>query len=168
MVEGNDIIGGLKAAGVYTGFGNEWVKVGGIKYVADGSTSERTMRMSTPYVGTNDYGLLTMTQQEIDEAVEDGHRHNHGRQARRLRHPGDGPPRCRSQSNQGHQSRADRRRWEDDVPDICVVTRVNDPAQRLTATRAAHARRSPAPRLHPRRPNASALTEFRQSVAADG
>jgi hypothetical protein len=34
------------------------------------------MRMSTPYVGTKDYGILTMTQQEIDEAVEDGHRHN--------------------------------------------------------------------------------------------
>ena len=44
--------------------------------MADGSASERTMRMSTPYVGTNDYGILTMTQQEIDEAVEDAHRHN--------------------------------------------------------------------------------------------
>ena len=46
------------------------------KYAADGSASERTMRMSTPYVGTDDYGILTMTQQEIDEAVEDGHRNN--------------------------------------------------------------------------------------------
>jgi len=76
MIRGRDIVSGLKAAGVYTGFGNEWIKVGGIKYAADGSASERTMRMSTPYVGTNDYGILTMTQQEIDEAVEDGHRHN--------------------------------------------------------------------------------------------
>ena len=32
--------------------------------------------MSTPYVGTNDYGILTMTQADIDEAVEDAHRHN--------------------------------------------------------------------------------------------
>ena len=76
MIRGNDTISGLKAAGVYTGFGNEWIKVGGLKYAADGSASERTMRMSTPYVGTNDYGILTMTQKEIDEAVEDGHRHN--------------------------------------------------------------------------------------------
>ena len=76
MIRGDDIISGLKAAGVYTGFGNEWIKVGGLKYAADGSASERTMRMSTPYVGTNDHGILTMTQQEIDEAVEDGHRHN--------------------------------------------------------------------------------------------
>jgi predicted amidohydrolase YtcJ len=76
MMRGNDVVSGLKAAGVYTGFGNEWIKVGGLKYAADGSASERTMRMSTPYVGTEDYGILTMTQQEIDEAVEDGHRHN--------------------------------------------------------------------------------------------
>ena len=48
----------------------------GVKFGADGSASERTMRMSTPYVGTNDYGILTMTQKEIDEAVEDAHRHN--------------------------------------------------------------------------------------------
>src|SRR5262249_10489995 len=41
----------------------------------DGWASERTMRMSTPYVGTNDYGILTMTQPELDEAVEDAHRH---------------------------------------------------------------------------------------------
>ena len=64
----------FKAAGISTGFGDEWVRVGGVKYGADGSASERTMRMSTPYVGTNDYGILTMTQQEIDEAVEDAHR----------------------------------------------------------------------------------------------
>ncbi len=34
------------------------------------------MRMSTPYVGTKDYGILTMTQKEIDDAVEDAWRHN--------------------------------------------------------------------------------------------
>ena len=66
----------LRNAGVYTGFGDEWIRVGGVKYAADGSASERTMRMSTPYVGTNDYGILTMTQQEIHERVEDAHRNN--------------------------------------------------------------------------------------------
>ena len=59
---------------MYTGFGDEWIRVGGVKYAADGSASERTMRMSTPYVGTKDYGILTMTQQEIHERVEDAHR----------------------------------------------------------------------------------------------
>ena len=42
---------GVKSAGLYTGFGNEWLRVGGVKYFADGSASERTMRMSTHYVG---------------------------------------------------------------------------------------------------------------------
>jgi hypothetical protein len=63
----------LRDAGVYTGFGDEWIRVGGVKYGADGSASERTMRMSTPYVGTNDLGILTMTQDEIHEAVDDAH-----------------------------------------------------------------------------------------------
>ncbi len=64
-----------KAAGIYTGLGNEFVRIGGVKFVADGSASERTMRMSTPYVGKDDYGILTMTQDEIHEGVEDAHRH---------------------------------------------------------------------------------------------
>jgi predicted amidohydrolase YtcJ len=51
--------------------------VGGVKFAADGSASERTMRMSTPYVGRpDDFGILTMTQEEIHEAVEDAYRHN--------------------------------------------------------------------------------------------
>ena len=66
----------LKAAGIRTGFGDEWVKVGGIKYGADGSASERTMAMSTPYVGRpDDFGILTMDQEEIHEAVDDAVRH---------------------------------------------------------------------------------------------
>jgi predicted amidohydrolase YtcJ len=32
--------------------------------------------MSTPFVGTDDHGILTMTQQELDDAVDDAHRHN--------------------------------------------------------------------------------------------
>ncbi len=66
----------LRDAGVYTGLGDEWIRIGGVKRAADGSASERTMRMSTPYVGTNDYGILTMSQDEIDAAVEDANRHN--------------------------------------------------------------------------------------------
>ena len=68
---------GLKAAGAYTGLGDEWLRIGGVKFGADGSASGRTMAMSTPYVGRpDDYGILTMTQEEIHEAVEDAHRHN--------------------------------------------------------------------------------------------
>ena len=65
----------LKQAGVRTGFGDEWLRIGAVKHGADGSASERTMRMSTPYVGRpDDYGILTMTAEEIQTAVEDAHR----------------------------------------------------------------------------------------------
>jgi predicted amidohydrolase YtcJ len=76
MVRSPQAFSGLKAANIYTGFGDEWIRVGGVKFVADGSASERTMRMSTPYVGTDDHGILTMTQEQIYEAVDDAHSHN--------------------------------------------------------------------------------------------
>jgi predicted amidohydrolase YtcJ len=76
LVRGAETFSGFKAAGLYTGFGDEWLRLGGVKFAADGSASERTMRMSTPYVGTKDYGILTMTQDEIYEAVDDAHQHN--------------------------------------------------------------------------------------------
>src|SRR5918994_3199968 len=76
LVRGNDAFSGFKAAGITYGFGDEWLKCVGVKFAADGSASERTMRMSTPYVGTKDYGILTMTQKEVDDAVEDAWRHN--------------------------------------------------------------------------------------------
>jgi len=65
----------LRQAGVRTGFGDEWLRIGAVKYGADGSASERTMRMSTPYVGRpDDYGILTMSPEEIHQAVEVAHR----------------------------------------------------------------------------------------------
>jgi predicted amidohydrolase YtcJ len=76
LAANGDTFAGFKAAGITYGFGDEFLRVVGVKYAADGSASERTMRMSTPYVGTDDYGILTMTQQEIDEAVEDAHAHD--------------------------------------------------------------------------------------------
>jgi predicted amidohydrolase YtcJ len=63
----------LRDAGVYSGLGDEWVRIMGVKYAADGSASERTMAMSTPYVGTDDHGILTMTQDDIYEAVDEAH-----------------------------------------------------------------------------------------------
>ena len=75
MMSGGSTYQSLRSAGFHTGMGNEWLRVGGAKYFADGSASERTMRMSTPYVGRpDDFGILTMTQEEIHEAVEEAHR----------------------------------------------------------------------------------------------
>jgi len=76
MVRG-EMFEGLKTAGIYSGFGDRMLRVGGVKFGADGSASGRTMAMSTPYEGRpDDFGILTMTQEEIYEAVEDAHRHD--------------------------------------------------------------------------------------------
>ena len=70
-----DAYGALKDAGVRTGLGDEWLRIGAVKYTADGSASGRTMAMSTPFVGRpDDYGILTMEQDEIHEVVEEAHR----------------------------------------------------------------------------------------------
>lgn len=66
----------LTGGGLRGGVGNEWVRIGGAKWLADGSAQERTMRMSTPYVGRpDDYGILTMTQEEIDSAADEADRY---------------------------------------------------------------------------------------------
>ena len=76
MPGGNsEVYAGLKAAGVRSGFGDGTIRIGAVKFSADGSASERTMYMSTPYTGTNDHGILTMTQDEIDSAVNDAVAH---------------------------------------------------------------------------------------------
>ena len=66
---------GFKLAGIRTGFGDNVIRVGAVKFSADGSASERTMYMSTPYEGTDDYGILTMSQDEIHAAVDDAVAH---------------------------------------------------------------------------------------------
>ena len=66
---------GLKIAGVRSGFGDEMIRIGAVKFSADGSASERTMYMSTPFEGTDDHGILTMSQEEIDAAVDDAVAH---------------------------------------------------------------------------------------------
>ena len=52
------------AAGVHTGFGNEWVRVGAVKLFADGSISERTALLSEPYVGLGDFRGISRASRE--------------------------------------------------------------------------------------------------------
>ena len=71
-----DIYEAMKEADIRSGFGDEMLRVGAVKFSADGSASERTMRMSTPFKGRpDDYGILTMSQEEIDAAVDDAVEH---------------------------------------------------------------------------------------------
>jgi predicted amidohydrolase YtcJ len=64
----------LIAAGVRTGFGDEWLRVGFAKAVCDGSISERTARLSQPYVGRpNDYGILVAGEDALYPIVRKVH-----------------------------------------------------------------------------------------------
>jgi len=67
-------IDSMIAAGVRTGLGDEWVRVGAMKLVCDGSISERTARLSQPYEGRpNDYGILVMPEPELYEYGRKAH-----------------------------------------------------------------------------------------------
>lgn len=64
----------MMAAGVRTSLGNEWVRVGGVKMYADGSISERTARLSQPYVGRPDYyGLFLSSEEQLYENARKAH-----------------------------------------------------------------------------------------------
>ncbi len=54
------------AAGVRTGLGDDWVRVGAMKATCDGSISERTARLSEPYVGRpDDFGIIVADAEEL-------------------------------------------------------------------------------------------------------
>ena len=56
----------MLAAGIRTGLGDEWVRVGAMKMLCDGSISERTARLSQPYIGRpNDFGILVASEDEL-------------------------------------------------------------------------------------------------------
>ena len=64
----------LKVLNLKTGFGNEWLKVGGVKIFADGAIAGRTAYLSEPYVGTNDKGILVAASEEaLHDSIRQGH-----------------------------------------------------------------------------------------------
>jgi len=64
----------MLAAGVKTGLGDEWVKVGAQKMICDGSISERTARLSQPYKGRpDDFGILVTTEEELYQQARKAH-----------------------------------------------------------------------------------------------
>lgn len=59
-------IDAMLAAGVRSGLGDDWVRVGGMKLTCDGSISERTARLSQPYAGRpNDFGMIVADEDEL-------------------------------------------------------------------------------------------------------
>jgi len=62
------------AAGMRTGLGDEFVRVGACKQFCDGSISERTARLSKAYEGSPDYvGLLMMSEEKQYERSKKAH-----------------------------------------------------------------------------------------------
>jgi predicted amidohydrolase YtcJ len=71
---GFQFIDQMLAAGIRTGLGDEWVRVGAMKMVCDGSISERTARLSQPYVvRPNDFGILVTDQEHLYALARKAH-----------------------------------------------------------------------------------------------
>jgi predicted amidohydrolase YtcJ len=61
-------------AGIHTGFGDEFVRIGGIKQYADGSISERTAWLSEPYIGIPNFsGLQLSTREQLLDVARRAH-----------------------------------------------------------------------------------------------
>ncbi len=56
--------------GISSGFGNEWLKVGGIKYFTDGALGSRTAWMLEPYSDGEDRGIRRLEPEEFSRDVE--------------------------------------------------------------------------------------------------
>ncbi len=67
-------IGRMLSSGARSGLGNEWVRIGAMKMVCDGSISERTARVSQPYIGRpDDYGILVRTEEQLYNNARQAH-----------------------------------------------------------------------------------------------
>jgi predicted amidohydrolase YtcJ len=71
------VLESMISSGINSGFGDEWIRLGATsEHTVDGSFSERTMALSTPYAGvTPPYkGNITETQHDLDAWIERVHR----------------------------------------------------------------------------------------------
>jgi predicted amidohydrolase YtcJ len=71
------VLESMIAAGITSGFGDEWIKLGATsEHTVDGSFSERTMALSTPYPGVNPpyKGNVTQSQDDLNAWIERVHR----------------------------------------------------------------------------------------------
>lgn len=55
--------------GLRSGFGGDWIRIGGIKMFLDGSLGSLTARLLEPYEGSQDYGVQTLESGDLREAV---------------------------------------------------------------------------------------------------
>jgi predicted amidohydrolase YtcJ len=60
----------LISLGLTSGFGDEWLRIGGVKAFLDGALGGQTAAMLAPYDGTGNAGVLTMEEAELEDRVE--------------------------------------------------------------------------------------------------
>ena len=56
-------------AGICSGFGNEWLRLGGLKYFVDGSLGSQTADMFENYTGLDQAGIEVMSEPELTEKL---------------------------------------------------------------------------------------------------
>jgi len=70
-----DYLNDMINAGLQTGFGDNVLRLGGIKILGDGAIAGRTAYLSEPYVGTkDDYGILAVSPEVLNEQVMVAHK----------------------------------------------------------------------------------------------
>ncbi|WP_033346310.1 amidohydrolase [Catenuloplanes japonicus] len=60
--------------GVRTGLGDEWLSIGALKVFTDGGMMARTAALTSPYVGTDNIGVLADDPEALTETIVAGHR----------------------------------------------------------------------------------------------
>jgi predicted amidohydrolase YtcJ len=71
------VLEAMISGGIMSGFGDEWIRLGATsEHTVDGSFSERTMALSTPYPGVEPpyKGNVTETQEQLNAWIERVHR----------------------------------------------------------------------------------------------
>ncbi|MDQ1627356.1 MAG: hypothetical protein QOI54_1100 [Actinomycetota bacterium] len=63
----------LVAAGITDGFGDDWLRIGGVKAFVDGAVAGRTCWVSEPFEGTDDHGMTVVDSDELNELVATVH-----------------------------------------------------------------------------------------------
>lgn len=59
----------MKRRGISSGFGDEWLRVGGIKIFTDGAVAGRSCAVAQPFEDSEDMGILTIDSSQLTEII---------------------------------------------------------------------------------------------------
>jgi len=72
-----DLLSALSTLNIQRGFGDEWLKILGVKFFVDGSVGGRTAAFNEPYVGDpQNYGVIRIDPEILNEKVAIVHKNN--------------------------------------------------------------------------------------------